>query len=173
MREKNEIKIEWKAVKEFNQKFESHYEIKKKIFKQSEVECLQLKQKLDICTQEIFDLKNSVKLINEERGYLSEKNKTLSFENQQLRSHKDVLSKKLNETHGLVESSSFGGSLTSINSIKFQKIDDPMSDLDDVSRQSQNVLAAFNRFDAISENEFEQMNVYQKNFNEEESSEMA
>ena len=122
-KEKNEITTQWKSVKDFNQKFETHYELKKKIFKETEAECVHLKQKLDHVSRENCEnkkhcssLEAKIVTLSEEINFLREKGKTLTFENQQIRSHKEVLVRKLNETQ-TIEPRSIGGSLNSLNSV--------------------------------------------------------
>ncbi len=128
--EKNNITEQWKSVKLFNQKFEAHYELKKKLFKETEDECLQLKHKLGQVDKENLEMRKfcstleakmgrldeELKKRDEEINFLREKGKTLFFENQQIRSHKEILVRKLNETQ-TIEPHSVGGSLNSLNSL--------------------------------------------------------
>ena len=194
-----------KTMKEFNNKFEDHYKLKKKMFEETEQMNKDLKLKLDQFERENNELQSKViqsetrnRSVIEESNFLREKVKTLAYENQQLKTQKDDLVKKISETP-IVET---GRESLAFNSIKpkpavlstpkLKSVDDSyvkftspdlrthdvFSEMnnDDVSRRysidsfSRNannasmsmVPPAFNRFNTISENEFEEPSINQK-----------
>jgi chromosome segregation ATPase len=96
-----------KTVKEYNQKFEEHYNKKKKVFECAESQNKDLKMRIDHYEKELnssTELKHKlnqsetrVRSLTEEYNYLKEKLKTVSFENQQLKSQKEDLAKKMTD----------------------------------------------------------------------------
>jgi len=93
-----------KTVKEYNEKFEEHYNKKKKIFECTETQNKDLKMRLDHYEKELTELKHKLnqsesksRSLTEEYNYMKEKLKTVSFENQQLKSQKEDLAKKMTD----------------------------------------------------------------------------
>jgi hypothetical protein len=194
-----------KTMKDFNNKFEDHYKLKKKVYEETEQMNKDLKLKIDQWERENGELQNKViqtesrnRYVVEEANFLREKVKTLVYENQQLKAQKDDLVKKISDTP-IVESGReslvFNGikpksavlstpKLKSVDDsyIKFTSPDlrtheifgemnnDDASrrySIDSFSRNANNasmsmVPPAFNRFNTISENEFEEPSINQK-----------
>jgi chromosome segregation ATPase len=78
------------SIKEYANKFESHYQLKKTTFNETELKNKELNER-------IIKLDAEARALREENNCYMEKIKTVNYENSQLRAQKDMMTRKLNE----------------------------------------------------------------------------